>query len=75
MYVSLLLLIWKYTKEHHNIQELNILTIMYAAFYIGGITESMTDSLFLFPMLGLYLTIKNNIEDEKNRFVYGNKCK
>ena len=74
MYVLLIVIITYYTYQHNDNTGIFLLTIMYFIFFTGGIAESLTECPLMFPMFGLFMTIKNhNIKSgryEKNRSFY-----
>lgn len=58
----LFFLITKFVSSLKNYVIVNFLTLMYLAFFIDGITESLTGALMFFPMLGVYMIIYDSIE-------------
>ena len=75
IYIILLLFTTISTWKLHANREFLILTAMFFLFYIGGISESITNCPLMFPLLGLYITLYNIItnENEKNRNCYSDK--
>ena len=70
IYLVLFIFLCFYISKHcnRNTSYYYVLTIMYLAFFVEGITESLTGAIFLMPLFGLYanferenITIKNQI--------------
>ena len=73
LYIVLLIYITVYTWKQRQSLELYLLTTMYFVFFIGGISESLTECPLMLPMLGLFITIFNyKREYENNRISYTN---
>ena len=65
MFVFLLIYVTKCTWKDRKEPVICLLNIMYFTFFIGGITESITECLYMFPMMGLFTTIRDSIYNEK----------
>lgn len=65
IYVALFVFLCFYISKHcnRNSSYYYILTIMYLAFFVEGITESLTGAFFLMPLFGLYANFER---DKKN---------
>lgn len=62
IYLALFVFLCFYISKHcnRNSSYYYILTIMYLAFFVEGITESLTGAIFLMPLFGLYANFERN---------------
>lgn len=67
LYMLLIIYIFRYLSKkciEYN-AEIYFLTLMYLAFFIEGITESLTGAIFFMPLLGLYANFITNTKLKK----------
>lgn len=62
LYMLLIIYIFYYLSKKCKVYnaEIYFLTLMYLAFFIEGITESLTGAIFFMPLLGLYANFISN---------------
>ena len=62
LYILLFYIISDSIRQYRKEKVFYLLTLMYVAFFIDGITESLTNAPLMFPLLALYMTIVDKKE-------------